>query len=190
MAAAWPLIFEEVYRSTLTKGMRLSPLNRTIFSLITDHRQFSGGEQRDFMRPGRSARRGFSPKSGTKSAASLSDSARGVAGMYRTLYESGFMTKETTYTFARGTLALLCDEVAETRKPFIIRRRGARDVALIAADELESLIETAHLLRPPKNAQRLLAAFQRARSKKLKAPEQAAPYPAFPTLCAEPSKVS
>jgi len=78
------------------------------------------------------------------------------------------MANETTYTFARATLALLCDEVAETRRPVIIRRRGARDVALIAADELDSLSETAHLLRSPKNAQRLLAALQRARSKKLK----------------------
>jgi antitoxin YefM len=78
------------------------------------------------------------------------------------------MAKETTYTFARANLASLCNEVAETRRPVIIRRRGACDVALIAADELESLSETAHLLRSPKNAQRLLAALQRARRKKLK----------------------
>ena len=44
-----------------------------------------------------------------------------------------------------------------------IRRRGSEDVALIAADELESLLETAHLLRSPRNADRLLTARQRAR---------------------------
>jgi antitoxin YefM len=92
----------------------------------------------------------------------------GAAGMYRETVRLCPMAKETTYTFARANLASLCDEVAETREPFIIRRRGARDVALIAADELESLTETAHLLRSPKNAQRLLAALQRARSRKLK----------------------
>jgi antitoxin YefM len=35
-------------------------------------------------------------------------------------------------------------------------------VALIAADELASLEETAHLMRSPANAQRLLAALERA----------------------------
>jgi antitoxin YefM len=59
--------------------------------------------------------------------------------------------------------------VASTREAVIIRRRNADDVALIAADELESLQETAHLLRSPKNAQRLLAALARARSQDLSA---------------------
>ena len=34
---------------------------------------------------------------------------------------------------------------------------------MVAAAELSSLIETAHLIRPPKNAQRLLSALHRAR---------------------------
>jgi antitoxin YefM len=76
--------------------------------------------------------------------------------------------RETTYTEARANLASLCDEVAETREPLIIHRRGARDVALVAAEELESLIETAHLLRSPRNAGRLLTALRRARGKRLK----------------------
>lgn len=79
------------------------------------------------------------------------------------------MAKETTYTHARKHLASLCDDVAETREAVIIHRRGARDVALVAADELESLTETAHLLRSPKNAKRLVTALQRARGKSLKA---------------------
>lgn len=78
------------------------------------------------------------------------------------------MAKETTYTEARANLASLCNDVAETREALIIHRRGARDVALIAADELESLIETAHLLRSPKNAIRLLTALRRAQGKRLK----------------------
>jgi antitoxin YefM len=75
---------------------------------------------------------------------------------------------ETTYTEARANLASLCDRVVESREPLIIHRRGARDVALVAADELESLTETAHLLRSPKNARRLLTALRRAQGKKLK----------------------
>jgi antitoxin YefM len=74
------------------------------------------------------------------------------------------MPTVTTYTQARATLAALFDQVASTREPVIIRRRNAEDVAIVSADELESLMETAHLLRSPKNAERLLAALSRAQS--------------------------
>jgi antitoxin YefM len=77
------------------------------------------------------------------------------------------MPTVTTYTTARATLATLCDEVASTREPVIIRRRNAEDVALVSAAELESLMETAHLLRSPKNAERLLAALARAQRNEL-----------------------
>ena len=77
------------------------------------------------------------------------------------------MPTVTTYTNARATLATLCDQVSSTREPVIIRRRDAEDVALVSAEELESLMETAHLLRSPKNAERLLAALARARSQKI-----------------------
>jgi antitoxin YefM len=78
------------------------------------------------------------------------------------------MTTQTTYSNARANLATLLDEVAENREIVIINRRDAEDVALVAASELSSLLETAHLLRSPKNARRLLRALNRAQSKKLK----------------------
>jgi antitoxin YefM len=74
------------------------------------------------------------------------------------------MAIETTYTQARAALARLLDRVTQDRETVIIRRRGADAVALISADELASLTETAHLLRSPKNAERLLAALARARA--------------------------
>ncbi|MFP4584438.1 MAG: type II toxin-antitoxin system Phd/YefM family antitoxin [Desulfococcaceae bacterium] len=77
------------------------------------------------------------------------------------------MPTVTTYTNARATLAALCEEVASTREPVIIKRRNAPDVALVSADELESLLETAHLMRSPKNAQLLLAALNRAQAGEL-----------------------
>jgi len=73
------------------------------------------------------------------------------------------MTVQTTYTQARLRLAKLCDQVTADRDVVIIQRRGAEDVALISATELSSLLETAHLLRSPKNASRLLSALARAR---------------------------
>ena len=72
------------------------------------------------------------------------------------------MTIHTTYTNARARLAQLLDEVTEGREIIIIRRRKGESVAMIAADELASLLETAYLLRSPKNAERLLAALGRA----------------------------
>ena len=73
---------------------------------------------------------------------------------------------ETTYTSLRQDLASVLDRVANDREIFVIKRRGARTVAMVPADELLGLIETAHLLRSPKNAQRLLTALQRARRRK------------------------
>ena len=72
------------------------------------------------------------------------------------------MAIQTTYTNARAHLAQLLDEVTEGREIVIIRRRKGESVAMIAADELTSLIETAYLLRSPRNAERLLAALGRA----------------------------
>jgi antitoxin YefM len=75
------------------------------------------------------------------------------------------MPHATTYTRARATFAKLCNRVASTREPVIIHRRNAEDVALVSVDELESLTETAHLLRSPKNAARLLSALTKARKR-------------------------
>ncbi|MBK7918039.1 MAG: type II toxin-antitoxin system prevent-host-death family antitoxin [Caldilineaceae bacterium] len=70
----------------------------------------------------------------------------------------------TTYTSARTNLAQFLDRVTQDREPILIQRRGHEDVVIISADELNSLLETAHLLRSPKNAERLLTALERARS--------------------------
>jgi len=73
------------------------------------------------------------------------------------------MAIQTTYTHARARLASLIDEVTKNREVVIIQRRGSEDVAMIAADELEGILETAHLLRSPVNAERLLATLDRVR---------------------------
>jgi antitoxin YefM len=74
------------------------------------------------------------------------------------------VTIETTYTAAREQLKALMDRVVEDREVVMVRRRQGGDVALVAAEELEGLLETAHLLRSPRNAARLLSALERARS--------------------------
>jgi antitoxin YefM len=72
------------------------------------------------------------------------------------------MTIEFTYTSAREQLAKLLDRVTKDREVIVIQRRGSEDVAMIAADELASLTETAYLLRSPQNAERILSALARA----------------------------
>lgn len=73
------------------------------------------------------------------------------------------MAIETTYTSLRENLATFLDRVTDDREVLVVKRRhGRRDVAIVAADELSSLMETAYLLRSPKNAERLLGALRRS----------------------------
>ena len=74
------------------------------------------------------------------------------------------MAIQTSYTDARAKLASLLDEVTKNREVVIIQRRGSEDVAMIAADELAGILETAHLLRSPNNAKRLLATLDRVKT--------------------------
>jgi len=69
---------------------------------------------------------------------------------------------ETTYTNLRQSLASVLDRVANDHEVVIVRRKGDKTVAMVRADELAGLLETAHLLRSPGNARRLLTALKRA----------------------------
>lgn len=69
-----------------------------------------------------------------------------------------------TYTEARENLATVWDQTVATREPVVISRRGSESVVMMPVDEWEGLVETAHLLRSPANAKRLLAALLRLES--------------------------
>jgi antitoxin YefM len=66
-----------------------------------------------------------------------------------------------SYTEARDRLASVWDEAVSSREPVTIDRRGHESVVLVPASEWQGLVETAHLLRSPANARRLLAALSR-----------------------------
>ncbi|MBD2385799.1 type II toxin-antitoxin system Phd/YefM family antitoxin [Cylindrospermum sp. FACHB-282] len=78
------------------------------------------------------------------------------------------MSHQTNLTDARNNLSELCEQVITDREVVIITRQDGENVALIAADELDSLLETTYLLRSPKNAARLLTALERGKSRTLK----------------------
>jgi len=67
-----------------------------------------------------------------------------------------------TFAEAQEHLASFLDKAIEDKEVIIVRRDNAGDAAIIAADELRSLMETVHLLSSPRNAQRLLSALDRA----------------------------
>ncbi|MCX6149173.1 MAG: type II toxin-antitoxin system prevent-host-death family antitoxin [Ignavibacteriales bacterium] len=69
------------------------------------------------------------------------------------------MSISLTYTQARANLAKLLDEVSLNKEVVIINRKNAENVALVSESELSGILETAHLLRSPKNARRLLNAL-------------------------------
>jgi len=73
---------------------------------------------------------------------------------------------ETTYTSLRQHLASMMDRVVNDREVVIVHRKRGQKVAMIPADELAGLVETAHLLRSPKNAERLMEALASAKRRK------------------------
>lgn len=64
-----------------------------------------------------------------------------------------------TYTYTRENLAQVMERLVSERDVAVISRRGHEDVAMLPADELRSLQETAYLLRSPANAARLSKAI-------------------------------
>ena len=57
------------------------------------------------------------------------------------------MRRTVTYSHVREHLAEIWNEIEDTRDVAVIQRRGHEDMALIPADELASLRETAYLLK-------------------------------------------
>jgi antitoxin YefM len=73
---------------------------------------------------------------------------------------SSEINREISYSQARENLASILDEVTDNSTIAIIKRRGRKDVAMLPAEELSSLLETVYLLRSPANAKRLLDALE------------------------------
>ena len=61
---------------------------------------------------------------------------------------------------AHANLEKTMDQVCNDRDPVIIMRENDRSVVLISLEDFGSLEETAHLLRSPKNAERLFESIE------------------------------
>ena len=75
------------------------------------------------------------------------------------------MAINTTYSKARQNLSRLLDEVTKNRETVVIKRRNGEGVVMMSESEVAGLIETAHLLRSPRNAALLLKAMDGALKK-------------------------
>jgi antitoxin YefM len=69
------------------------------------------------------------------------------------------LIRETTYSQARANLASILDQVHDQSQIVVIKRRNQKNIALIAEDELSSLLESLYLLRSPANAEHLFKAM-------------------------------
>ena len=64
-----------------------------------------------------------------------------------------------SYSAVRANLATNMRRVCEDHAPLVITRRGEPSVVMLSLEDFNALEETAHLLRSPANAQRLLSAI-------------------------------
>ncbi len=69
--------------------------------------------------------------------------------------------KTMSYTESRANYAKVLDDVVDNCEETIITRVGHEPVVIVSLAEYESLKETAHLLRSPINARRLLDSIDR-----------------------------
>lgn len=69
--------------------------------------------------------------------------------------------KTMSYTESRAKYAEVLDSVVQDREEIVITRAGHESVVIVSLDDFNSLRETAHLMRSPANARRLLDAIER-----------------------------
>ena len=71
--------------------------------------------------------------------------------------------KEYTYTKSRQNLKSVISEATVNHEIIRIKNRNGQSVIMLDENDYNSLLETAYLLRSPKNAERLMEAKARAK---------------------------
>lgn len=70
-----------------------------------------------------------------------------------------------TYSYARQNLSSVLDNIIDDAEIYYIKRPRGKEVAMINASELRSLLETAYLLSTPANTESLLRGIEQAKNK-------------------------
>jgi antitoxin YefM len=71
--------------------------------------------------------------------------------------------KEYTYTKSRQNLKSVISEATVNHEIIRIKNRNGQSVIMLDENDYNSLLETAYLLRSPKNSERLMEAKARAK---------------------------
>ena len=74
------------------------------------------------------------------------------------------LSQEISYSQAQDNLEYVLDNVYDLQQVIVIKRQNGKNIALIAEEELSSLLESLYLLRSPENAKRLFRALEWAAS--------------------------
>lgn len=69
-----------------------------------------------------------------------------------------------SYSEARASLKTVMDGVCESHEPAVVTRTKGSDVVMLAKSDYDSIMETFHLLKSPKNAERLLQSVARIKA--------------------------
>lgn len=70
------------------------------------------------------------------------------------------------FTEFRQNLASHMDAVCDSRAPLVVTRQKGQSVVVMSEEEYEGMQETLHLLRNPRNAERLLKSIETLNSGK------------------------
>lgn len=84
---------------------------------------------------------------------------------FRVLGKGGFM-RTITYPYAKQHFESVMDELMDIHEPVRIEQQEGRSIVLVDAEDFDSLMETAYLLRSPANAARLKQALDEFESGK------------------------
>ncbi|MCD6336135.1 MAG: type II toxin-antitoxin system prevent-host-death family antitoxin [Candidatus Latescibacteria bacterium] len=71
-----------------------------------------------------------------------------------------------TYDYAKQHLRSVMEQVADYKEPIRIEQEKGKSAILVDAEDFDSLMETAYLLRSPANAARLKQALDEFESQK------------------------
>lgn len=71
--------------------------------------------------------------------------------------------EKISYSYARQHLSSILDQIVNDSEVFCINRKNSKEIIMLEKDHYDSLVETAYLLRSPRNAKQLFKAMKESK---------------------------